>query len=51
MPRLLPAIALVTLAALAVVGLLLAVAIVPSPYLVTPQPTYLSGHLVSMLTG
>ena len=50
MPRPLPAIALVTLAVFAVVGLLLAVAIT-SPYLVTPQPTYLSGHLVSMLTG
>ena len=51
MPRPIPPVALVAIAALAVAWLLLALAIVPFPYLVTPQPTYPSGRLVSMLTG
>jgi hypothetical protein len=43
--------ALAALAALAVTWLLLAFTTVPHHYLVTPQPTYLTGRLVSMLTG
>ncbi|WP_157041873.1 hypothetical protein [Nitriliruptor alkaliphilus] len=51
MSRPMTAAALGTLAALAVTWLLLALATVPFHYFVTPQPTYLTGRLVSMLTG
>lgn len=43
--------ALAALAALAVAWLLLSPATVSFHYLVTPRPTYLTGRLVSMLTG
>jgi hypothetical protein len=43
--------ALAALVALVVTWLLLGAATVPYHHLVTPQPTYLAGRLVSMLTG
>jgi hypothetical protein len=42
---------LAALTALAGIWLLLALSTLPIPDLVTPQPIYLTGRLVSMLTG
>jgi hypothetical protein len=42
--------ALAALVALAVTWTVLAFTAVPDPFLVTPQPTYITGHLVAMLT-